>query len=469
MIKKLSPIFLVLLLIIFACSQKAKPNVLSGDYYGQFTLSSNNINAGTNYKIVRVPGMVYIPSGVTVIGGNDEDLNGLYLNKPSKKSINGFWMDATEISNSIYKQFVKYSIDSTIAQTLNLTKEEASSPTTAKPQNPTTSKNNNTRVTAPTANTTTSNATASNTNNKKPLDLQKVATLNYSDPQTMQKLKEKNLLVTNPLTGGVSIDVMNVAYTYAYISYQKIQNTGSKLPMDSLLVKKTVKVYPDTLVWMIDFSYANNEPMVKGYFAKPQFANYPVVGINWNQANAFCQWRTFLAQEFLKGKGGLDAYFRLPTEAEWEYAARGGLSEAMYPWGGPYIINKQGCYLANFKNLRGDYSEDGAQYTARVDSYFPNAYGLYNMAGNVAEWTSSAFSEESYLFMNDLAPSFEYDSKPNDPPSMKRKAIRGGSWKDVAMYLTCGSRDYEYQDSARSYVGFRCVIDLPSPAFERTK
>ncbi|MGL4347182.1 MAG: SUMF1/EgtB/PvdO family nonheme iron enzyme [Chitinophagaceae bacterium] len=464
MINKLSFLCLVLLLVLFACSQKAKPTISSNDYFGQFTLSANNINAGTNYKIVRIPGMVYIPSGVTVIGANDEDLNGLYLNKPSKKSINGFWMDATEISNSIYKQFVKYAIDSTVAQVLNLTKDEAVNTASAKSKNPTSSKNS-TRVTAPSPKTSTTNRATS----KKPLDLQKVATLNLSDPQTVQKLKDKNLIVTNPLTGGVGINVMDVEYAYAYISYQKVQSTGSKLPMDSLLVKKMVKVYPDTLVWMIDFSYANNEPMVRGYFSKPQFSNYPVVGVNWNQANAFCQWRTFLAQEFLKGKGGLDAYFRLPSEPEWEYAARGGLSEAMYPWGGPYIINKQGCYLANFKNLRGDYSEDGAQYTARVDSYFPNSYGLYNMSGNASEWTSSAFSEESYLFMNDLAPSYEYNAKPNDPPAMKRKVIRGGSWKDVAMYLACGSRDYEYQDSSRSYIGFRCVIDLPSPAFERVK
>ena len=84
-------------------------------------------------------------------------------------------------------------------------------------------------------------------------------------------------------------------------------------------------------------------------------------------------------------------WYRLPTEAEWEYASRGGLENQMYPWGGLYTRNDKGCFLANFKPLRGRYADDGGNTSMAVASYAPNDFGLYDMAGNVAEWTSSAF------------------------------------------------------------------------------
>ena len=149
--------------------------------------------------------------------------------------------------------------------------------------------------------------------------------------------------------------------------------------------------------------------------------------------------------------------YRLPLETEWEYAARGGLDLSMYPWGGPYTRNYQGCFLANFKPLRGNYIDDGTVYTAKTGSYEPNEYGLYDMAGNVAEWTSGAYDESSYAFTHNMNPDYKYNAKPDDPIVMKRKVIRGGSWKDIARYLQNGMRDYEYQDTAKSYIGFRCV------------
>jgi gliding motility-associated lipoprotein GldK len=147
----------------------------------------------------------------------------------------------------------------------------------------------------------------------------------------------------------------------------------------------------------------------------------------------------------------------LPTEAEWEYAARGGRTGTDYPWGGPYIRNSKGCLLANFKPGRGNYSDDGGTYTVKVRSYLPNDYGLYCMAGNVAEWTSSAFDPSASTFVNDLAPTFNYEARKNEAEVMKRKVVRGGSWKDVGYFLQNASRSYEYQDSAKSYIGFRCV------------
>jgi sulfatase modifying factor 1 len=118
--------------------------------------------------------------------------------------------------------------------------------------------------------------------------------------------------------------------------------------------------------------------------------------------------------------------------------------------------------LANFKPGRGNYPEDGGFYTVRADAYWPNDFGLYNMAGNVAEWTSSLYYEGGYNFQHDMNPDIRWNAKDSDPPRMKRKVLRGGSWKDVGYFLQTSTRNYEYQDTAKSYIGFRCVIDLPA-------
>jgi gliding motility-associated lipoprotein GldK len=108
--------------------------------------------------------------------------------------------------------------------------------------------------------------------------------------------------------------------------------------------------------------------------------------------------------------------------------------------------------LANFKPSRGDYAVDGALYTVEVQSYNANDYGLYNMAGNVSEWTNSSYDESSYYEESTMNPNVV--DKQNF-----RKVIRGGSWKDIAYFLEVSSRNYEYADSARSYIGFRTVHD----------
>lgn len=213
------------------------------------------------------------------------------------------------------------------------------------------------------------------------------------------------------------------------------------------------------MVWIRDFSYSYNEPMTRTYFTHPAYDDYPVVGVTWDQCNAFCAWRTLLWNNYraTKKEAPLDQ-FRLPTEYEWEYAARGGRNLSPYPWGGPYIRNTKGCLLANFKPGRGNYPEDGGFYTVNAKSYWPNDYGLYNMAGNVAEWTSTAYEDDANAFIHDKQPDFRYDAKEDEPNVMKRKVIRGGSWKDIAYFLQCGTKSYEYQDSAKSYVGFRCLL-----------
>jgi sulfatase modifying factor 1 len=194
--------------------------------------------------------------------------------------------------------------------------------------------------------------------------------------------------------------------------------------------------------------------MHNDYFWHRAFSDYPVVGVSWHQAKAFAHWRTKYKNDYNRSRKNKPSVsnFRLPTEAEWEYAARGGLQSATYPWGGPYIVNDRGCFLANFKPNRGDYAADMALYTVEAKSYEPNDYGLYNMAGNVAEWTESAYDKGSYEFVSSMNPNLS--SVKNN-----RKVVRGGSWKDVAYFLRVSSRDLEYADSSRSYIGFRTVQD----------
>jgi gliding motility-associated lipoprotein GldK len=210
--------------------------------------------------------------------------------------------------------------------------------------------------------------------------------------------------------------------------------------------------------------------MTKRYFSHPAFGNYPVVGVNWKMASAFAEWRTHYLNSWLESKRRVqESDFRLPSEGEWEYASRGGRSQSMFPWGNYYLRNKKGCLLANFKPGRGNYPEDGGFYTVRADAYWPNDFGLYNMAGNVAEWTSTIYYEGSYTFQHDMNPDVRWNAKDSDPPKMKRKVIRGGSWKDVGYYLQTGTRTYEYQDTTKSYIGFRTVIDLPASASRKKK
>ena len=212
------------------------------------------------------------------------------------------------------------------------------------------------------------------------------------------------------------------------------------------------ELYPDTTAWTRDFTYHMGDPMMEYYFDHPAFDEYPVVGVDWDAAKYFCEWRTNYYNDYRVSIGEVPMpRFRLPSEAEWEYAARGGRDLAKYPWGGPYIRNSKGCMLANFKPGRGNYYDDGFAYAAPVGSYFANDYGLYDMSGNVSEWCEDAFNPASVPLVWDLNPTYFDENQP-------MKVIRGGSWKDIAYYLQTGTRTYEYKDSSRAYIGFRCAM-----------
>jgi gliding motility-associated lipoprotein GldK len=194
------------------------------------------------------------------------------------------------------------------------------------------------------------------------------------------------------------------------------------------------------------------DPLMEYYYTHPAFDDYPVVGVDWFAAKYFCDWRTKHKNNYNVENGMAPMpNFRLPSEAEWEYAARGGRDMATFPWGGPYLRNAKGCMLANFKPGRGDYYSDGYTYTGPVGAYFPNDFGLYDMSGNVSEWCEDAYYDAAVPVVWDLNPTYYNDKEP-------RKIVRGGSWKDIAYFLETGTRNFEYQDSARSFIGFRSAM-----------
>ena len=120
-------------------------------------------------------------------------------------------------------------------------------------------------------------------------------------------------------------------------------------------------------------------------------------------------------------------------------------------------LDSKGCFLGNFKPGKGNYTEDGHLITSRVGSFAPNEFGLYDMAGNVAEWTSTSYSESGPSQMSDMNPDLRYNAAKNDPYAMKKKVVRGGSWKDVSQFIRSDMRTFEFQNESRSYIGFRCA------------
>jgi formylglycine-generating enzyme len=422
------PLLAIVTLVLASCSfRKDKGGGLPND--GQL----HGIAPGSRYVMPKPPGMVYIPQGTFHMGPSDEDPAYAFSARNRSVSISGFWMDATEITNNEYRQFTTWVRDSIAAKRLGYVK--------------------------------------SGSDGIESVDWAKMKTLKWNDPKVVEQLGQTDLILSpeDRVFGKKEIDASKLIFhseTFDLKEAAKRENAGK--PRSTFIVKKDVRIYPDTLTWIRDFAYSYNEPMTKRYYSHPAFGNYPVVGVNWLQAAAFCEWRTHYLNSWLDSKGRVqESDFRLPTEAQWEYAARGGRSQSMFPWGNYYLRNKKGCLLANFKPGRGNYPEDGGFYTVRADAYWPNDFGLYCMAGNVAEWTSSIFYEGSYTFQHDMNPDIRWNAKDSDPPKMKRKVIRGGSWKDVGYYLQTGTRTYEYQDSTKSYIGFRTVIDLPAQQTKR--
>jgi sulfatase modifying factor 1 len=265
---------------------------------------------------------------------------------------------------------------------------------------------------------------------------------------------------------------------------------------------------PDTTVWASELAY--NDPYVDHYLRYPGFRYFPIVGVSWLQANDYCVWRTNVVNENLAKKAGIEVpegggripletgvvvpNYRLPSEAEWQYAAQALIGNQwldenqthnrLYPWDGHALRNpygkQMGMFLANFKRGRGDYAgiagklNDGAMITSYIYEFPPNDFGLYCMAGNVNEWVYDVYRPLSYTDdkqsggMDDLNPlrrnGFLDEAKGYDKAGFQSliddhvRVYKGGSWKDVAYWLSPGTRRYLAEDSCTATIGFRCAM-----------
>ena len=450
--------FTAIMTLLFSCGKSGDKGELVGV-------------KGAKWHPEKPYGMSLVSGGSFIMGKSDQDIAGVEDAPTKTVTVPSFYMDETEITNSEYRQFVEWVKDSTIKVRLAIMAEGSPNSGDTKGKNISIS------------NFAYNDFDEKNVKNSKSNTVyEKYMWDNYysigtkDDPNAYRKLNRKAKLIKDtkkypdefytevmdsmylPLeasyNGLRSIDVDKLKFRYTWMDIQAAAKSKGGKRQDFIRTEQ-IKVYPDTTVWIRDFNYSYNEPMHNDYFWHKAYGDYPVVGVKHAQAVAFCEWRTLYKNSYVKSKKkGRDLVnkFRLPSEAEWEYAARGGLQSATYPWGGPYTKNDRGCFLANFKPSRGDYAADNALYTVEAKSFDPNGYNLYNMAGNVAEWTATAYDPGSYEYVSPMSPNIQDDKN-------KRKVVRGGSWKDVSYMLQVSTRDYEYADSARSYIGFRTVQD----------
>lgn len=409
-------------------------------------------------------GMTLVEGGSYIMGKSDEDVAQLQ-NAPARTvTVPSFYMDETEITNSEYRQFVYWVKDSVTlallarkADELELGEDNQDGIGEYAFQDADTADLSEfqkyMRQNYYDISEDSYAGRALNWDNSI-----QWSTQDYPDQAYAEVMDSMYLPPQYWYDGQMKLDVTKLVYQFTWFDAEaaarESQRTRNQFIDRAPYIKKEeIQIYPDTTVWIKDFVYSYNEPMHNDYFSHPAYQDYPVVGVSWKQAVAFCNWRTHYKNSYQRSKNKpLVNNFRLPSEAEWEYAARGGIPSGVYPWGGPYLLNDRGCFLANFKPLRGDYAADQAVYTVEAKSYLPNDYNLFNMAGNVAEWTSSSYDSNAYEYVASLSPNMSLQSE-------SRKVVRGGSWKDVAYYLRVSSRDFEYQDTSRSFIGFRTVQD----------
>ena len=442
------------------------------------------VGGGRSFKEPAPFGMTMIKRGFLKMGIDQQDTLWGKQTPVKEISVDGFWMDETEVSNSKYKQFVYWVRDSIIRERLadpsyggddsyKITEDKNGDPVTPH------------------------------------LDWKKSIP---RKPNEDEQRAIESVYVTNPVTGERMLDASQMNYRYEIYDYTTAALRRNRLvpeernlntdvvvdPNEVVMISKDtayiddegriiretinrpltgpwdflntyiINVYPDTTCWVNDFRNSENEIYLRNYFSNPTYNDYPVVGVSWEQANAFCAWRT---DYLLKGLGPEARYvqrYRLPTEAEWEYAAR-GKDGTEFPWENESVKSGDGCFYANFKPDKGNYTKDGNLITSKVGIYSGNTNGLFDMAGNVAEWTSTIYTEAGVDAMNDLNPQLEYKAAKEDPYRLKKKSVRGGSWKDPESYIRSAWRSWEYQNQPRSYIGFRCVRSIATSSSARQK
>lgn len=305
----------------------------------------------------------------------------------------------------------------------------------------------------------------------------------------------------------------------------------------NLFVYQGVCIYPDTLCWLrtkYPYAFLQFESISRIYFYHPAFKDFPVVGINWHQAMAYCQWKTMqLKSEAAKHKKSISVAFRLPSEAEWEYAALAQpkakekeYEQRFYPWQGLSFIDQKGKFKCNMGNVVDQYGvtvqtlvSDNFLFTAKVKSFAPNGFKLYDMAGNVSEWVGDSSGSQFLENIQQADTSTYYarvSEQLNPYPSRAEKLeivtemlktqgvkldglnnkvltakidslykayyadylvllkirnelicqgsdskiAKGGSWEDGAIYQQCASREAIDSWKSKCSLGFRVAIGV---------
>ena len=443
----------------------------SGSAGGEVTgVAGSSIQEPTPY------GMVLVNKGSLKMGS--ENMDSLWgRDIPTREiSVDAFWMDEHEVTNAMYRQFVYWVRDSII-------RERLADPAYGGDESFKIEEDKNGEPITP------------HLNWNKPIP--------WKNPDEDQQRAIESVYTVHPFDGTKMLDVSQLNYRYEIFDYvtaakrkyrlnpeERNLNTDVTVnPNEVVWISKDtayvddegqihretitrqlssmwdfvntyiVNVYPDTTCWINDFQNAENEMYMRMYFTHSNFNEYPVVGVNWEQANAFCNWRTDFLIKGLGPSAKFIQRYRLPTEAEWEFAARGKDGNEL-PWNQEGVKSSNGCFYANFKPDRGNYTQDGNLITSRVGIYSANSNGLYDMAGNVAEWTSTVYTEAGGYSMSDMNPTLTYNAAKEDPYALKRKSVRGGSWKDPESFIKSAWRNFEYQNVGRSFIGFRCVRSM---------
>ena len=219
-----------------------------------------------------------------------------------------------------------------------------------------------------------------------------------------------------------------------YIDRFQITNAQYREYLQSLSPGEREEALPDSTAWSTSASRADWST----YFYGSNYDDYPVVAVTWQEAADYCE----------------NESKRLPTEAEWEYAARAGRVGGVYPWSGFSPRDAFGRYLANFNPGRQGQAADGYAFTAPVGSFPPSRWGLHDVAGNAAEWVEDTYAP-TYANLSDLDPVYR-----GEDSEETRKVVRGGAWDSNAFRIGVGFRDMREADQGSPRIGFRCAADI---------
>ena len=252
---------------------------------------------------------------------------------------------------------------------------------------------------------------------------------------------------------------------------------------------------PDSTIWSTEFPYASySEALIQNYFSHPASSQYPVVCITWPQAVGYCVWKTKQINALLS-ETGYEIDLRLPSEAEWELAALAIIppkptkderiiDRNTFPWEGSFLkkIGEDKLqFMCNSGNINTPYNydvlllfQDGYMCTAPVKTFAPNDFGLYQMAGNVAEWTADAYRVDIVRLDSMKQELLKTDPNAFDDERLKNmvvpkfpykkyddyKIVKGGSWFDEPFYQQCGVRKIQHPTKASATIGFRpvCIV-----------